>query len=661
MKERSLADSSVAATLERRRAARPRGAGSGLSVLALLISTTVSACSQAIEPPHAKPPPPVPSTAPLALAASNCETGRSLVDGALAAEREGRLGRAFRKLEWARATGCPELAASSTEAASRLAATLVPPWGDDTSGIERAKDNSEAYGAAARAFQAGKTVEAARGALASALAGENLRTEGLLIAARAAEAAGEDPRAKRMFARAYHAACSSGIHADAASQCGLRPRMPRSDLFAYAAAIPGFRPWKPSCVLVTNVAGGEALSPDGGVAVFATHPHPGVEFRLIPSRVLLGARGLNTSDFVCVGDAARTVMWFGTNGRLEVGAPGARPRTIDVPKDLRSDATGLVAADGTIFIPHFPDVSWGGDWYRAAPGDTRLRRIPLPTQEVPPVLLSDGSLLGYEGKANDPMPLARFDGATGKRLGPIALASRGIGYASMPDGKRVAYLRGDDEVAIVDPFAKTVVTSKRVPFTGPIGFSGPSLAIFPTTNRAQSFQQDLVIGARIPRDVIERFGPLSSEAARLAVKRWAAPEGPATPPSTTSDGQAARDLGRDEAVQSLLLRELGVGGDVASYDGRADLFVIGSRDEVGLARMVGGKIARLRITFAFGMPGGMAIDEEGYYEFFGDISAGFRAAAACGDEWPIEMCSDRFEAPGLLQKFLRGDLSYRAP
>lgn len=367
-----------------------------------------------------------------------------------------------------------------------------------------------------------------------------------------------------MFARAYHAACSSGLSADAASQCGLRPRMPRSDLFAYAAAIPGFRPWKPSCVLISNVAGGEALSPDGGVALFATYPHPGVELRLIPSRVL-------------------------------------------------------------------------------------------------PALLSDGSLLGYEGKANDPMPLARFDGATGKRLGPIALASRGIGYATMPDGKRVAYLRGDDEVAIVDPFAKTVVTSKRVPFTGPIGFSGPSLAIFPTTNRAQSVEQDLVTGARIPKDVIERFGPLSSEAARLAVKRWAAPEAPATPPSTTSDGQAARDLGRGDALQSLLFQELGIAGDVGSFDGRADLFVIGSRDEVGLGQIVRGKIARLRITFAFGMPGGMAIDEEGYYEFFGNVSAGFRASAACGDEWPIEMCSDRFEAPGLLQKFLRGDLSYRAP
>ena len=57
----------------------------------------------------------------------------------------------------------------------------------------------------------------------------------------------------------------------------------------------------------------------------------------------------------------------------------------------------------------------------------------------------------------------------------------------------------------------------------------------------------------------------------------------------------------------------------------------------------------------------MAIDERGYYDFFGDVPAWFRAAASCGDELPIEVCSDRLEEPGFLSKLLRGDLSYRGP
>ena len=630
------------------------------SRLVLPFSTMLASCAPVSEPFRATPPPSSASMAPVEAPPSACATGRALVEASFAAEREGRLVRAFRKLTWARAT-CPGLAASTADAASRVAAAMGPPWRDDAVGIERAKDDGEAYHGAARAFQAGKMVEAARGALAAALAGETYRTEGLLVAARSAEFAHDDARSRRMFARAYDAECASERDLDSPSQCALRPRMPRADLFAYAALVPGFRPWGPGCVTVNTVAGGEALSPDGSVALFATYPRLGVNLRLIPSRVLLGGRGLNASDFLCVGDGARTALWFGTNGRVEVGAPGGRLRTIDVPTEIRPNGTGFVAGDGAIFLPHFPEATWGGDWYRAGAEDTRLRRIPLPTQSVPPVLVPDGSLLGYQGKPDDRMPLARFDGKTGKRVEVIGDAGRGQHYTLMPDGKRVAYLLGDDTIAVVDPSAKTIVTSKRAAFVRPIGFSGPSRVLFAAGGSDQAVEQDLVTGVTIPRDVIARFGTLSCDAARQAVTHWRDFGGATAQGSASSAGPLPWSTAHAAALESLLYRELGLGAHVLQLDEHTETFVICTGSQVGLGRIVNGAVARLRITFTFGAMGGMAIDDDGYYEFFGDVPPGFRAASACGDEWPIEMCSDRFEAPGLLRKFARGDLSYREP
>jgi hypothetical protein len=76
-----------------------------------------------------------------------------------------------------------------------------------------------------------------------------------------------------------------------------------------------------------------------------------------------------------------------------------------------------------------------------------------------------------------------------------------------------------------------------------------------------------------------------------------------------------------------------------------------------LATSHAGSLEKARVVL--GTEGGFVTDDKGYYEFFGPVTDAFRASATCGPDLPIELCSDRFEAPGLLEKFLHGDFTYR--
>lgn len=110
-----------------------------------------------------------------------------------------------------------------------------------------------------------------------------------------------------------------------------------------------------------------------------------------------------------------------------------------------------------------------------------------------------------------------------------------------------------------------------------------------------------------------------------------------------------RLVGWNERADFLILKKiLRSGGDHGRY-------------ELRLVRAVDQKLRTLRLSFARGASGGMALDDEGYYEFFGDVPPAFRAAAACGHDHPVEVCADRWEAPGMTAKFVLGDLSYHEP
>jgi hypothetical protein len=73
-----------------------------------------------------------------------------------------------------------------------------------------------------------------------------------------------------------------------------------------------------------------------------------------------------------------------------------------------------------------------------------------------------------------------------------------------------------------------------------------------------------------------------------------------------------------------------------------------------------GANSTMTLRFVRGMAAGMALDDQGYYEMFGDPPRAFRDVASCG-ELPIEVCADRFEVKGLVARFVAGDLSYREP
>jgi hypothetical protein len=69
--------------------------------------------------------------------------------------------------------------------------------------------------------------------------------------------------------------------------------------------------------------------------------------------------------------------------------------------------------------------------------------------------------------------------------------------------------------------------------------------------------------------------------------------------------------------------------------------------------------AKLTLSFTVEGEGGMAIDDAGYFTFFGTTTPAFRAAASCGHARSIELCADSHEIPTLIASFVRGDLSYR--
>jgi hypothetical protein len=114
------------------------------------------------------------------------------------------------------------------------------------------------------------------------------------------------------------------------------------------------------------------------------------------------------------------------------------------------------------------------------------------------------------------------------------------------------------------------------------------------------------------------------------------------------------------------LGTLDPGASICAFDEATGTIAVCPRDNlappaIAIARPINGRFESVRLTFAYGRAGGIAIDEQGYYDLFGDVPASFRASATCGRERPIDVCADRFETPGLAQKLLRGNLSYRAP
>jgi hypothetical protein len=683
---------------------------------------------------------------PAAHAPSACDVAASTMTAATSAEDEGRLARAERMLASAGAM-CPALRSDAEAARARVMAALEDATGD-AAGIPTSVNDVDDYHAAARAFLDGRLDEAKKGGLAVARTKGRLAVEARILVARLAEARHDEARARRWFARALH-----GI--GTREQAALKPEAPRSDLFAWTASIPGFHAWKPSCMdRAQDDSRPVAFTPDRSVALFGTPD--GVALRTVPGRVLLDERALTGGAFVCFNDAARATVTYEGGLEIKLAQLTGAAQTIKVADPLSLDVFGFVGADGSAFLPKYLDNDKTAEWYRAAPGDKVARKLSLPVVRgaVVPLLLRDGTFLGFEGKAEETMMLARFDPKTARRIEPIAKVDTGASYVQTSDGTRLVYLDGADVLVVVDLAAKSAKKLDHYPSAFPFGLIGSTTAVTQDGILMHAVAQDLTTGALTWSGVIDRFQNVNQSGRRLlallpedilavdlasgSIVRYAIPSAPpkrdapqrthaalsddgaflitgiagettifdvrdpaapkvvttfpvhlldasfspgssvarmfvdAQPPRRAYDAAqrnevpfVAGDIGplpvpRDR-IAALGQLEPNLSGNVCAFDEATSTVAVCKKDYIALARPVNGRFEAVRLTFSFGRPSGMAMDEHGYYDFFGSVPASFRASATCGGEQPIEVCSDRFEAPGLLQKFLRGDLSYRAP
>ena len=585
---------------------------------------------------------------------------------------------------------------------------------------------------------------AEKGAISVALTKGHFAREARVLLARIAEARHDDVRARRWFARVLR-------DADIAGEPAVRVVAPSSDFFAWSASHAGFRAWGPSCMArATEASRPVALTADARVAIFGTST--GATLRGVPSRVLLDERALTASEFVCFNDAARATVTYGGALTIQLAPLAGPTQSLGVADPLSVDAFGFVGADGTAFLPRYLDNDKTAEWYRAKPGDKSARKIPfaVPRGAVVPLLLRDGTFLGFEGKADETMMLARFDSATGKRIEAVAKVRTGGSYVQTYDGTRLVYTTGDD-LFVVDLAAKSGEMLPRDSFGRLVGLVGATTVV--EQDQKEAVAEDLTTGERTWAGVIDHFERFDRSGRRLlallpedilavdlasgAVTRYAIPtqvsgpdsslrrshaalsddgsilvsgigdqttlydvRDPAAPKAITTfagrlveasfaPGSSVARLfmgapGGKRAYDAALRKEVPLGDGaieerplqidriaglarldpntkVCAFDEATGTIALCARDYLALAHPANGRLEAVRLTFAFGRAGGMAIDERGYYDFFGDVPAWFRAAASCGDELPIEVCSDRLEEPGFLSKLLRGDLSYRGP
>lgn len=492
-------------------------------------------------------------------------------------------------------------------------------------------------------FCFGALEAAEKGAISVALTKGHFAREARVLLARIAEARHDDVRARRWFARVLR-------DADIAGEPAVRVVAPSSDFFAWSASHAGFRAWGPSCMArATEASRPVALTADARVAIFGTST--GATLRGVPSRVLLDERALTASEFVCFNDAARATVTYGGALTIQLAPLAGPTQSLGVADPLSVDAFGFVGADGTAFLPRYLD------------NDKLLRD-------------SFGRLVGLVGATTvveqDQKEAVAEDLTTGERT-----------WAGVIDhferfdrsGRRLLALLPEDILAV--DLASGAVTRYAIPTQ----VSGPDSSLRRSHAALSDDGSILVSGIGDQTtlyDVRDPAAPkaITTFAGRLVEASFAPGSSVARLFMGAPGGKRAYDaalrkevpLG-DGAIEERPLQIDRIAGlarldpntKVCAFDEATGTIALCARDYLALAHPANGRLEAVRLTFAFGRAGGMAIDERGYYDFFGDVPAWFRAAASCGDELPIEVCSDRLEEPGFLSKLLRGDLSYRGP
>ncbi len=584
---------------------RPRERRTRLGAcLALLLGCAPLSPPSASAPPASAPPPAPPTP---------CARAGALRAGAEAALAEGHLLRALGRAKAAAAL-CPGEAVA-VDMVVKCEAALRD--GELPAGASASTAEEADYRRAARLFLDGKRDEAAAEALRVAAAGGKLAVPALVLAGRTAALAGQAARASRMFARAAARLATSG------QAPAVEP--PRDDDVTLAATYPDYQSLSGSCVS-TRDPSTPALTPDGRFLAVARDGT--VRITTVHGRVLVDWIEIDPRDFraVCLGAAGRVRLLLPypdrpVGPRVDVTGGEPRPLRFPGPRNQSAEERALVVrSDGAVLFPAtYGEGEVQLDWLWAGPGDRALRQLfpaALAHGQVAGVT-PDGDVVGVVAEA--PPHAYQFDLV---RLDPMSAKVR-LRAGPLPDYAPAAVTRDGRRVIVLDTKLFTTVdlasgamkSVKRTEDGLPRGLLGGAHVLLLDRHEPHGLRTlDVDTGALEPAGAVLPAGALTVDVAgtRAVVRR--------------DDGGVVLDL-PTEGAPGLSSRT--------------------REGEIQLTREVGGELRTLRLVFARGASGGMAVDEEGFFELFGDAPPAFHAAARCGADLPLEVCAEAREAPGM--------------
>lgn len=498
------------------------------------------------------------------------------------------------------------------------------------------------YDRAVTAYLAEKWADAWRLGMAVGASGGDLAPEGLILAARSAERAGDAPRAARLWAKAYQVGCS------AAKPC--LPQLPREDLFGLTATLGKLIPKLSQASCSSSIVNG---------TWYVTPGTDGPEIHEIPSRVLLEQLELpKDATAVCLSPdghhRAAVVDRPFSIGKVEgidrsyyVGARGEPWKgPLSTSAGTAPERT-FVTNDGRVVTMDQLQLAV------VAPGHEMDRDVPWPkgyhpnsARMGPPGVFFAALERNDDVTTTTPGKLVRVDLKTGALT--VLLAEEDTFYRVGPadeQGRFVVWTGGS--TLWMDGLTGKILGKQPSDFFGgPDGFQDGLTRDSALVTESNGFSlTDIVTGK-------------SEEVTWV----WHAPD----PGVTGTPYDPAPILA---VVRSLPLGTKGTFGDVPGWTVSQPF-----RESAHQRRQIQVNAPGqepLRMVLTADQRGAMVVDASGHYELLGRVSPPFRASASCGPKgaanpprpadttWPLEVCAAALEKPGLTEAWFQ-QLRHRA-
>ncbi|APR76035.1 Hypothetical protein A7982_01382 [Minicystis rosea] len=525
----------------------------------------------------------------------------------------------------------------ATDGAPPVAATTAAPAVDPDGPAAALASEAEAratYDRAVLAHRAGQWAAAGELARSVGAYGGALGVDGYVVAARAAERAGNPARAARMWARAHAAACA------APSSCTVEP--PRDDLFARAARYGKYVPWygRDRCARAVRAT---STIVDGSLQITpARAPAGGYEVREVPSRVLLERIDAPAgADLLCWSqDGHRRVAVVPATAHQKrtvlFGASGAGWTSLALPDDVLPEMVGYVGADGRAL---FPTINRTPDremitFVLADPKTSAIRKLAwTPPPSSPNASLGAGGEVYAGFAAPSPkremvMGLSRYDVVKDKGVvlfedtsdadvGPVDEQGRVL----VLSGRKLRWIEGSTGKVLAEMTSPIPTTHDGF---GWLGVVPPSTVVWTKANVVRT--ADVATGTVAIGGIVwhPREGDAPPDLAAVTRALGDLPSGPSRKPWSAYPGW------RVDRVDGARVR--------VSAAGRRDLSVVVAADRKG----------------------GFVVDGDGRFEIIGDVPAAFRASASCRDggpdapALPVEVCAAALGHEGLTAAWLEG-------